>query len=116
MEEDMSTIGTFCTDIIYDNDDFMELYKAIRKEAKKNGSWVVRKIPGINAIAGKTRGSYYGYSSVAMHSIAQDVGKKLKNPVIVMTIEENRCRAIEINNKDEYGYRDIVDTDEDKEE
>lgn len=108
----MSTIGSFCTDIIYDNEDFSTLHKAIQKVAKSSGSWVVRKIPGTNIIAGKTKGLYYGYSSIAMDAIAREVGKKLKKTIIITTIEEDRCRAIEINNKDECGYRVILDTDE----
>ena len=108
----MSTLGTFCTDIIYDDEDFRAIHKAIQKEAKNSGSWVVRKIPGANIIAGKTKGMYYGYSSVSMDAIARDVGNRLKHPILITTIEEGRCKAIEINNKDECGYRVIFDTDE----
>ena len=104
----MSTIGIFCTDIVDNDGDFRELYKAIKKEARAGG-WIIRKITGINIIAGKTKGMYSGYSSVALHTIAQDVGKRLKNPILITTIEEGRCKVVELSSKEDNGYRDVSD-------
>ena len=105
----MSTIGTFCTDIVYDDGDFKELQATIKNVAK-SGGWVVRKLPEVNVLAGKSKGMYNGCLGVTMCSIAGNLSKRLKNPIIISMIEEERCKIIELSSKEEFGYREIFDS------